>query len=58
MALKDSLRALGVNTFNLTDMVEGVNRLLLPKDQKLALLARYEQEEKITIPSDLYARVS
>jgi len=58
MAIRDSLRALGVNTGNLTDMVEGVNRLLLPKEQKLSLLARYESEEKVTIPADLYARVS
>lgn len=57
MAVRESLQQLGVNTATLRDIVEGVNVLLLPSDQKRALLARYESEEGVTIPNELMALV-
>lgn len=57
MALKESLKALGIDTNTLKSVVDGVNRLLIAREQKLALLKRYEQEEGLTIPTELQALI-
>lgn len=58
MAVRASLVMLGVKVLTLDDVVDGVNALLIPKEQKLSLLARYEREESVSIPAELYARIN
>lgn len=49
MAIAASLKALGINTDDARSVAEGLNRLLIPKEQKLKLLQEYAVERGITL---------
>lgn len=52
MAISASLKALGINTDNSRSVAEGLNRLILPREQKLKLLREYAAEQGITLTKE------
>ncbi len=48
MSIADSLKALGIDIRDAVLVTEGINRLILPREQKLKLLREYAKERNIT----------
>lgn len=47
MSIADSLKALGIDIRDAVLVAEGINRLILPRAQKLKLLREYAKERNI-----------
>ncbi|MEK7180667.1 MAG: hypothetical protein AAB706_04275 [Patescibacteria group bacterium] len=55
MGIAVSLKALGINTDDARSVAEGLNRLIVTKEQKLKLLQEYAVERGIVISKEIEA---